>query len=228
MGQKETVMDLNKLEDSLLEIDNSAMLIPEMHGFFTALIIGPEPITPDFWLPLIFNERGKLPEFRSEKQLKKIINAVFDFYNDTVEEIDEFPDPIIPIIKDDKTGEDLGPGLWCNGFLRGVELDAEGWFGEKDKHLSSLLMPIFYFANKEDFKSVREKTSPEKMESAEKEMLRLIPESILRIRYYWRNREIKKRSRKGNVVPFDKKKTGRNDPCPCGSGKKFKNCCGKE
>ena len=23
------------------------------------------------------------------------------------------------------------------------------------------------------------------------------------------------------------KKTGRNDPCPCGSGKKFKKCCGK-
>ena len=22
-------------------------------------------------------------------------------------------------------------------------------------------------------------------------------------------------------------KTGRNDPCPCGSGKKYKNCCGK-
>lgn len=23
----------------------------------------------------------------------------------------------------------------------------------------------------------------------------------------------------------DKKKIGRNEPCPCGSGKKFKNCC---
>jgi preprotein translocase subunit SecA len=22
------------------------------------------------------------------------------------------------------------------------------------------------------------------------------------------------------------KKVGRNDPCPCGSGKKYKNCCG--
>jgi len=22
-------------------------------------------------------------------------------------------------------------------------------------------------------------------------------------------------------------KTGRNEPCPCGSGKKFKKCCGK-
>jgi hypothetical protein len=24
-----------------------------------------------------------------------------------------------------------------------------------------------------------------------------------------------------------KKKIGRNDPCPCGSGKKFKKCCGR-
>ena len=23
------------------------------------------------------------------------------------------------------------------------------------------------------------------------------------------------------------KKVGRNQPCPCGSGKKYKNCCGK-
>jgi len=23
------------------------------------------------------------------------------------------------------------------------------------------------------------------------------------------------------------KKVGRNDPCPCGSGKKFKKCCGR-
>ncbi|WP_308546436.1 preprotein translocase subunit SecA [uncultured Selenomonas sp.] len=26
----------------------------------------------------------------------------------------------------------------------------------------------------------------------------------------------------------DGKKVGRNDPCPCGSGKKYKNCCGKD
>lgn len=27
-------------------------------------------------------------------------------------------------------------------------------------------------------------------------------------------------------IPFVPQKTQRNDPCPCGSGKKFKNCCG--
>ena len=27
--------------------------------------------------------------------------------------------------------------------------------------------------------------------------------------------------------PHRSKKIGRNDPCPCGSGKKYKNCCGR-
>ena len=26
----------------------------------------------------------------------------------------------------------------------------------------------------------------------------------------------------------DGSKVGRNDPCPCGSGKKYKNCCGRK
>ncbi|MGN1105021.1 MAG: SEC-C metal-binding domain-containing protein [Huintestinicola sp.] len=26
--------------------------------------------------------------------------------------------------------------------------------------------------------------------------------------------------------PAKKKKIGRNEPCPCGSGKKYKKCCG--
>ncbi|TFG38305.1 MAG: preprotein translocase subunit SecA [Syntrophobacterales bacterium] len=30
-----------------------------------------------------------------------------------------------------------------------------------------------------------------------------------------------------STVKRDGKKTGRNDPCPCGSGKKYKHCCGK-
>ena len=29
-------------------------------------------------------------------------------------------------------------------------------------------------------------------------------------------------------VPSAAPKVGRNDPCPCGSGKKYKNCCGKD
>ncbi len=31
--------------------------------------------------------------------------------------------------------------------------------------------------------------------------------------------------RKTRPIERDNKKIGRNDPCPCGSGKKYKNCC---
>ncbi len=40
--------------------------------------------------------------------------------------------------------------------------------------------------------------------------------------------ELMEKSGHGKVIPFDqvrKAKVGRNDPCPCGSGKKYKNCC---
>ena len=33
--------------------------------------------------------------------------------------------------------------------------------------------------------------------------------------------------KQNNTVKRDGKKVGRNDPCPCGSGKKYKNCCGR-
>jgi len=29
------------------------------------------------------------------------------------------------------------------------------------------------------------------------------------------------------TIVNDKPKVGRNDPCPCGSGKKYKHCCGR-
>ena len=38
--------------------------------------------------------------------------------------------------------------------------------------------------------------------------------------------EITKEYREANIAHSDK--IGRNDPCPCGSGKKYKNCCGKK
>ena len=38
---------------------------------------------------------------------------------------------------------------------------------------------------------------------------------------------IPKREHKQQTVRRDMPKVGRNDPCPCGSGKKYKHCCGR-
>ncbi|MBU4269806.1 SEC-C domain-containing protein, partial [Candidatus Dependentiae bacterium] len=34
-------------------------------------------------------------------------------------------------------------------------------------------------------------------------------------------------SNNNKTVKHDEEKIGRNDPCPCGSGKKYKKCCGQ-
>ena len=41
-----------------------------------------------------------------------------------------------------------------------------------------------------------------------------------------RRKEITKEYRSSKTV-VKEKKVGRNDPCPCGSGKKYKKCCGQ-
>ncbi|MBN2481497.1 MAG: anaerobic sulfatase maturase [Bacteroidales bacterium] len=40
----------------------------------------------------------------------------------------------------------------------------------------------------------------------------------------WKNQNLQTQKSAG-INEASKKKTGRNDPCPCGSGKKYKNCC---
>lgn len=51
------------------------------------------------------------------------------------------------------------------------------------------------------------------------------PNSVEKMKAFDRNGEAKDN---GNVYNMNtKKKVGRNDPCPCGSGKKYKKCCGR-
>ena len=42
-----------------------------------------------------------------------------------------------------------------------------------------------------------------------------------------RQKELYKEAKKMHTFVREGKKIGRNDPCPCGSGKKYKHCCGK-
>ena len=55
------------------------------------------------------------------------------------------------------------------------------------------------------------------------EMLGLFPEALLQYALIGRSiADVLQRKQS----PARSSKVGRNDPCPCGSGKKYKNCCG--
>lgn len=42
-----------------------------------------------------------------------------------------------------------------------------------------------------------------------------------------RRKELYKKQKSSGTVHNENRKVGRNDPCPCGSGKKYKQCCGR-
>lgn len=42
-----------------------------------------------------------------------------------------------------------------------------------------------------------------------------------------RRKELYKQQKSSGTVHNENRKVGRNDPCPCGSGKKYKQCCGR-
>ena len=47
---------VKELEKLLSEIKgNKALNIVQLHGMLTALAIGPEAVSPDDWLPFVFN-----------------------------------------------------------------------------------------------------------------------------------------------------------------------------
>lgn len=69
----------------------------------------------------------------------------------------------------------------------------------------------------------REEENPEQVVNKEKEQLK---DRLQNAQALHGNEVSAAESQKRDRTP-DGKKVGRNDPCPCGSGKKYKNCCGK-
>jgi uncharacterized protein len=88
------------------------------------------------------------------------------------------------------------------------------------KH-NHILVPILALCCNDDGDSLLD--LPEEAENKFfEEAGELIPPCVLEIAAFWS--AARSAPQRRPTAP----KTGRNDPCPCGSGKKFKKCCGAE
>jgi len=106
---------------------------------------------------------------------------------------------------------------WCAGYVRAIALDAENWRGG-GKGMESLLQPIFMFGTPEGWDGL-EALPRQRQESLQAE----IAPAVRAIHGFWLQRRTPGGG--GQTVRRDAPRIGRNDPCPCGSGKKYKHCC---
>jgi uncharacterized protein len=190
----------------------TAMPFETLDGFFTALVIGPDLVMPSAYLREIWGtEDGSGPVWGSMEQLQYFMGLLTKHWNAIAarRNADAPHHPHIDYFRD----QALGKG-WAQGFVVGMNLSAAAWDPlmeneeEGDIALHILALAI------DDSTLLPDETRAAIVEE--------LPGIVRRIASFWRNPPAPPSCKS----PSRSLKKGRNEPCPCGSGKKYKKCCG--
>ena len=227
MSKKFTKKDGAKLEKKLRAVGEHSMCLSELEGFLSALICCPETIKLSEYLPYI---HGDDHDFRNEENLRdflelhiKLWNQISGGFKKSLENVESYHMP--SYIDEGKDGENHTTGtLWAVGFMKGVSLRKKSWSKIiNDEDFGGAILPIIVLAgqNHHDLKLRTDKIPYDK----EPEFIGVMVAG-LNVTYKY----FEKRRDEGMEDPSQKhykvnNKEGRNDPCPCGSGIKYKKCC---
>jgi uncharacterized protein len=214
--------ELQLLDDLLQQADPESMTVEMVDGFFAALISGPDPVLPDEYLPEIW---GDAPAFENEEVAEDAIQLLMRHWNTIASELlrtlreDHVYEPVL--FEDD---EGIAHGNdWAHGFMTGVEMRLENWQELLDsEEFGGALTPILMLAQEDN---PDPKLRPPKITADEREdLIADLVEGVAFIYQYF----APQRAAAVPQTPIrrDSPKVGRNDPCPCGSGRKYKQCCG--
>ncbi|MBI5329344.1 MAG: UPF0149 family protein [Betaproteobacteria bacterium] len=217
--------EINELEAFLLSDASPAecMDISMLDGYLTAIIIGPGAIAASEWMPGVWGEKaGDALKFKNPAQAKRIQSLVLRFHNDRVHSLAEEEEAFEPLIYQDEVEGETAPVIdeWCIGFITGMQLDPEGWTPllEEEDDISALLTPIALYGTE----SGQEELAAEpELRTQLHEHFDVLGECVIGLRDYWL--PVRKAA---STYRRAEAKVNRNAPCPCGSGKKYKNCCG--
>lgn len=204
-----------------------------LDGYLAGVLVQPVLLQPEDWLPPIFGTEG-MPEPGiagwSEAQHDRLVSLITRRKDEILRGIleDGWFDPIVPMIEDDDgkpvEGKDAleGIGYWAAGFEWALanfpQLEEAALSGVPD-----LLDSIWRHLPEQDetqqalTKALDEehplKNLDEAIEALVFDVVDLAQIGLAE-------------SHKVETVVREHPKLGRNDPCHCGSGKKYKNCHG--
>ncbi|AXE31287.1 YecA family protein [Chromobacterium phragmitis] len=215
--------DLTRLETLLtpLSASGSTMRPDEVQGFFAALVSGPDAVDADFWLPEVLGDAPAFENPSDESELKALLQKLFDSIRDTLAAGEEL-DLILYAEEDsEEEGEpDFWP--WSNAYLYALDLVDTDWFevAEEDEGFETLMMPMLVlggaFEDEEGGEDLLTFTD-EEVDGYKAEL----GGALAAVYGYWRAK-----AQAPTTMRREGDKVGRNDMCPCGSGKKYKACCG--
>ena len=202
-----------------------AMNLEEMDGFLAALICGPETVPPSIYLAEIWGGRDR-PQMVAAT-LEEFLNLVMRHWNLIARTLAAEDFVFVPLLIPED-GEELPRGnRWAEGFLRGIALCRAAWDEiMQDDEKFAMLLPIAALAHENDPDPEMRtwKTPPD--EDLRKTVIAGLSVATQTLYDYFLRRRTGKVSGRPVGIRGARQKIGRNDPCYCGSGKKYKRCCG--
>lgn len=212
-----------ELEDALLALDNRAMVLEELDGFIAGILLCPEPIAPGEWFAAAFGlDGGPTSPFTSIDHANTVLSLVMAHYNAVATTLEQDPDNYAPLLSPDEMSGDPDWELWIEGFDVAANLRPMAWQAYRDAggEIASAMMGMMVLI--EIAGDVDHEAKQIAGEAPE-----MIPEWIRALHAYRLANPAPIPSFAERANPFaELSKVGRNDPCPCGSGKKYKRCCG--
>jgi uncharacterized protein len=229
LNQALTAEELDELSDFLAQPDmeDRSMDLSMLEGYLTAILIGPRVVMPSQWLPWVWDadEGQEEAVFADLDQANRIMGLLMRFLNGIVQTFLTDPAAFEPIYW---RGAQWGAAEWCEGFLLGTQFDREAWAGLWVIQ-PTWVTPFLRLGTETGINSTKNESNAE-------QWMQAVAPTLIKIHAFWKER---RQAVPAGIVEDDfgfgrqrtpavraTSKVGRNEPCPCGSGKKFKKCCG--
>jgi uncharacterized protein len=226
-----TAAELDTLDAFLASLPAGAMNVEMLDGFCCALHCTPDLVGPAVWLPLVWGETADAEaSFDDEGQARAIVGLVTRHWTAVAEELvkaDASDEPRVPRLTADARGR-ITANAWATGFTRGMQVSPESWqevLG--DDEAGEVLVPMMMLHHEHD---PNEAMRPPPFDDAVR--AEVIEAMVMGAAQLYRHfaparRAASRADRQALTFRRTGAKPGRNDPCSCGSGKKFKACCGR-
>jgi uncharacterized protein YecA (UPF0149 family) len=116
--------------------------------------------------------------------------------------------------------------------MRGYQWLREDWDDcvpdEFDHDFAALLVTLSFFSTEALARSYLKEIGreTEDLKTAAVRFRRVFPDALVEFARIARSIQDVLLKHAASATPPERPKVGRNDPCPCGSGRKYKKCCG--
>lgn len=215
--------------DELLMSDvmpENGMDVSTLDGFLAAVLLNPALILPSEWLPWVWDaeDAQASPDFADLKAAERAMALIMGHYNDVARAIDagDF-EPVLYELAQPDGSEFFDAEGWSEGFMLGVARFIDPWWRPVLEEHVELVAPMLLLGTERGWKALEESDDHR---AAARAAYEAIPNAVAALSAHFR--PMREQADRERLAPVRRAaaKVGRNDPCPCGSGKKYKKCCG--